>query len=294
MLKKLRTVILANLRSWFVVSPRIDKDPKKIKEMLFFLVGVFLAIIFGVVVMPVVLKWLGWLLCWCILLYVIQSSVDKITEYPRKTRLLGVTLAAIAFIGVFWSTAYGQWREERAALQEGDLVGSGPAINDRKQHGFPMLQVGETVYMMSPNGVADIFPFFKDSGVRIEWGYKGPLLSTPVRDRNGNLIAEITNNHWHIYPLYCADKNYTKDALEIKDSAGHVVLQVRILPGKIKLQGEWWDTQGNGIRLVKPLNLPPSAGSMVIPLGRQIQHIESLIQPIFQYPSKEHWREFVE
>src|SRR5216683_6480507 len=107
MLKKLRTVILANLRSWFVVSPRIDKDPKKIKEMLFFLVGVFLAIIFGVVVMPVVLKWLGWLLCWCILLYVIQSSVDKITEYPRKTRLLGVTLAAIAFIGVFWSTAYG-------------------------------------------------------------------------------------------------------------------------------------------------------------------------------------------
>lgn len=293
MLETCRTSVAAKLRSWITASPRIDKDPKGIKEMLFFLIGVFLAIIFGVVTMPVIVMWLGWLFCWCMLLYVIQSSVYKISEYPRKTRLLLAIVLAVGFIGVFWSTARGQWREEKAAVLEGDLVGAGLAINDGKQHGFPMLQIGEgTTLVMTPDGVADIFPFFRDSGVRIEWGYKGPLLTTPVRDRNGNLLAEITRNHWRVYPQYCADKNYTKEVLEIKDSAGHVVLQVRILPDRIRLQGEWWNTEGNGIRLLGVPNPTPAQGSMVVPLNRQNQHIESLIQPIFEYPGKDHWREF--
>jgi hypothetical protein len=77
--------------------------------------------------------------------------------------------------------------------------------------------------------------------------------------------------------------------LEIEDAAGHVVLQLKILKDRIRLQGEWWDTQGRGIRLTKGI---PSDGSMVIPPGPQNQHIESLIEPIFQYPSQEHWAEF--
>jgi hypothetical protein len=67
------------------------------------------------------------------------------------------------------------------------------------------------------------------------------------------------------------------------------VLQAIILTDRIKLQGEWWDTQGRGIRLIN--GIPPS-GSMVIRLGPQNQHTESLIEPIFQYPSQDHWGEF--
>jgi len=234
--------------------------------------------------------------CWLICLFALAAWIGN-TERLRNVRRPWVRLMQVSIIvgvvAVGGFPVYQRWRTEQAVAVEGDLIGAGPAVNDGKQHGFPMLQVGGTTWVMTPDGVADIFPFFRDSGVRIEWGYKGPLLTTPVRDRNGNLLAEITRNHWRIYPLYCADKNYRKDALEIKDSAGHVVLQVRILPDRIRLQGEWWDTQGNGIRLLSPPNPTPSAGSIVIPLNRQNQHIESLIQPMFEYPSKDHWQEFV-
>jgi hypothetical protein len=105
-----------------------------------------------------------------ILLYVIQSSIYKISEYPGKTRLLGAVLLGVAFVGIFWSTAREQWREEQAALPEGNLVGAGPVLEDGKQHGFPMAQIGEgTIFVMTPDGVSDIFPFFKDAGVKIEW-----------------------------------------------------------------------------------------------------------------------------
>ncbi len=275
----------------FTLSPKRKKEDRgSTKDKIIGLLSdIVSAVILGIVSMSVILRWAGWLVCWILFLIILCLLLYRV---PRITRLLGAMLAVIIFMGIFESMAARQWKEEQAAKTEGDLTGAGPAINDGKPHGFPMLQVGDTVYMMTPDGVADIFPFFKDSGVRIEWGYKGPLLSTPVRDRNGNLIAEITNNHWFIYSLYSANKNYTNNALEIKDSAGHVVLQVQILPDRIKLQGEWWDTQGNGIRLVKPINLPSSSGgSMVIPLGRQNQHIEYLIPPMFQYPSKDHWGE---
>ena len=281
---------MANLRSWITASPRIGKDPKSNKELLFFLGDVLLAFMFGVVTMPVILKWSGLLLCWCILLFVVQSSIYKLSEYPVKTRLLGSILVTIAFVGIFWPTAREEWRAEQAALPEGNLVGAGPVIEDGKQHGFPMVQIGEgTNFVMTPDGVSDIFPFFKDAGVKIEWGKTGPLLTTIVRDRNGNLVAEITRNHWKVCSLYCADKNYAKDAIEIKDSAGHVILQVRILPGTIRIQGEWWDTQGRGVRMVQQPD--PKMGSMVIPMNRQNQFNDSLIKPIFEYSSKEHWGE---
>jgi hypothetical protein len=212
-----------------------------------------------------------------------------------KPKIRATQLATIAF-GVFLGilVLYPLWRQEQAAAFEGDLIGAGPAIDDGKQHGFPMLQIGGSTLIMTPNGIPEIFKLYPDASIKVEWGYKGPLFTTNVRDRNGNLIADVSRNRWRVYPPYFADKNYTQTALEVKDSAGHVVLQVQILPDRIDLQGEWWDTQGNGIRFLKPRVVTPAAGSMVIHLGPRDQHNESLIQPMFQYPSKDHWRELAQ
>jgi hypothetical protein len=284
---------MPNFRSWFTSTPQVVEDPQKKKELVGFLCDLVLAFVFGVTEMPVMWKWLGWFMCFGIFLFIIQSSIDRLHWLPRKTRIVGAMLLLFGFISVFWYPAHAMWVEEKSALLEGDLIGAGPAMDESIPHGFPMLQVGETVYAMMPGGVANIFPFFPDSGVRIELGRKGqPLFTTHVRDRSGNLIADVTRNHWRVYPLYLAEKNYTKDALEIEDSAGHVVLQVRILRDRIVLQGEWWDTQGNGVRLVGT-HAPKPPGSLAIRLSRQSQSNDSLIQPMFEYPSKEHWREFV-
>jgi hypothetical protein len=287
-----RASLMPTMHSWFARSHRNNRDPKRAKEFIGFLTDLVLAVVFGVLPMPVVLKWVGWFVCWCGLLYIVQASVDQIEDYPRKTRVLGGVLLAVAFMGVLGPTAYDQWREERAAAQEGDLPGAGMIFTDGLKRGFPMVQIGKgTIFVMTPDGVSDIFPFFKDSGVKIEWGKKGPLLTTVVRDRNGNLVAEVKKNHWKIYPLFSADKNYTKDALEVQDSAGHVVLQVRILSGTIQIQGEWWDTQGSGVRMMQ---LPdPKAGSQVVRMNRQNQHNDALLEPMFEYPSKDRWGEVV-
>jgi hypothetical protein len=222
------------------------------------------------------------------------GNLDRVVG--MKALKLRSIQALIIILGAVIETAalYPFWKEEQALALEGDLVGAGPAIRDGQSHGFPPLQIGKTTIWMAPDGTPDIMPFFKDSGVRIEWGYKGPLLTTPVRDRNGNLLAEIVRNHWRVYPQYCADKNYNKEALEIKDSAGHIVLQAKILPTRIELQGEWWNTEGKGIRLAAPeLGAPASSGAEISYLGKQQQHLESSIRPIFEYPGKDHWQELV-
>ena len=186
---------------------------------------------------------------------------------------------------------YPLWNAEQASNVEGDLVGAEQVFDDDAKRGFPMVQIGRgTGFIMSPDGVSEIFPFFKDSGVKIETGKIGPLLTTTIRDRNGNLVAEVTRNHWRVYPQYSVDKNYSKDALEVQDSAGHVVLQVKILPMTIQIQGEWWNTQGAGIRMLE--NPDPSTGSTVMPMNYRNQHSEALIKPMFKYPSKYHWNEF--
>src|SRR5579863_7932779 len=104
---------------------------------------------------------------------------------------------------------------------EGDLIGAGMTFTDGQARGFPLVQIGGTTLIMTPDGVPNIFQFFPDAPVRIGWGKKGPLLTTTIRDRNGNLVAYVKDNHWKVYPFYSADKNYTKDSLEIEDNAGH-------------------------------------------------------------------------
>lgn len=180
-----------------------------------------------------------------------------------------------------------QLRAERASVEEGDLFGAGNVFTDGQTHGVPMVKIGRTTFVFAPNVPATVFPLFHDSGVKIEIGKSGPLLSTVIRDRNGNLVAEVNQNHWRIYTQYSIDKNFTEKAIEIKDSAGHVVLQAQILlPYTIQLQGEWWDTQGRGIRMVNSAD--PRYGGFVVPIGRENQHTDTLIEPMFQYPSKDH------
>lgn len=259
------------------------------RERLGFISDLVLAFLFGVVPMPVAYRWIGWFCCWCGLLYVLQRTIAPVKGLPRKTRICGTVVLSALFIFASKNSAIAMWEEEQAAAQEGNLIGAGPAINDGKPHGFPFLEVGGSTLIMTPNGVPDYFILFPDAGVGIEWGYHGPLFTTTVRDRNGNLVVQVTRNHWHVYPLYSADKNYSRNSLEVEDSAGHVVLQVQVLPQAIKLQGEWWDTQHSGIRFLAPVVRTPDAGAVIERLGPLDQKPNSLIQPMFLYPSKDHW-----
>jgi hypothetical protein len=184
-------------------------------------------------------------------------------------------------------------REEMAAALEGDLRGAGEVFDDGKLRITPMVQIGttESILMLIPsNQLEPYFKPFPDAEFRVEFGRRGPVVSTTVRDSSGHIAATINKNHWRVYPPFCKEKNYTEDALEILDSSSHVVLQLKLLPDRVQVQGEWWDNQGHGLRISRSSD--PKRGQ-VIHLGPQIKRNGAIIQPMFKYPSKHHWQEFV-
>jgi len=252
---------------------------------------ILLSILFGITELPVAWRWSGWLLCWIVFIFILQAY----TAYPDwvkfPIKLLVSVLLVVLFIHIALPYTYFQWREEMAAKPEGDLIGAGMTFDDGKSRGFPAIHVGGGTIYMSPEGTAVAFPFFPDAGVRLEWGKISALFSTTVRDDDGHTVVTVSRNHWIVYPPYFQDKNYTKTALEVKNSAGHVVLQVQILPDGINLQGEWWDVQGGGIRLVRPMVVTKEVGWIAARLGLRNQQNGDPIQPMFEYPSRDHWEE---
>ncbi len=87
-----------------------------------------------------------------------------------------------------------------------------------------------------------------------------------IRDADGSAVAEIIDNEWHVNPGRGFDRNYSDDALEVRDGTGDVILQVRALPDRIQLQGRLYDRTGHGMAFVKSPD-PDRPGALMIPLG---------------------------
>jgi hypothetical protein len=121
-------------------------------------------------------------------------------------------------------------------------------------------------------------------------------VSTQIKDQRGYLIAELVRNEWKAAPPpQTWDKNYSQDSLEVIDPRGNVVLQVTALEDRIRLQGEWWGTDGTGTRLVKSQD-PSRPGGFIIMLGPKHKPGplgDSQIVTMFKYPSELHLGELL-
>jgi hypothetical protein len=82
-----------------------------------------------------------------------------------------------------------------------------------------------------------LYPILQNSQFKVELINGKAKISTRITDESGNLIAEIIRNEWKVAPTRAWDRNYSGDALEVKDSRGYVVLQVRVLADRIQIQG---------------------------------------------------------
>src|SRR5208282_3918828 len=110
----------------------------------------------------------------------------------------------------------------------------------------------------------------------------------------GKNVAMIENGEWKTAETtdQSWDFNYTSDTLEVKNGAGRIVLQIRVLPDRVQLQGESWDANGHGWRMVKEPK--PRGGGYLVPLTRDHDHDELRIVPIFKYPGERHMGEMTE
>jgi len=145
---------------------------------------------------------------------------------------------------------------------------------------LPRVQIGQgdTFLVLEPreNQAVNLFGMSFDV-VNVKRVNNQLLLSTTVRDQAGNLVVQIVENRWTVSPVKtnCWDKNYTQDSLEVKDGRGRVVLQVRVLPHTLQIQGEW------------PL---PGGNHTLVAENDQYTDLEGIV-PRFRYPSEEHWGE---
>lgn len=97
------------------------------------------------------------------------------------------------------------------------------------------------------------------------------VLTTQIRDSNGDLIGKIDDNHWYIYsPQFIVDRNFTDNSLEILDLKGNPTFQVQIEGNTVHIAGYYYKQEGG---------LPDFIGPWIN-------------NPLFVYPSVYHRGEF--
>ena len=226
----------------------------------------------------------------------------KIRPFFEKYQSIILVIAALFLISSI-IVEFQQNQEKKAFAYEGTLQSDSSIqyfimnilspITDflfpTNDNDFPALELGDsgTIFNWAgPNG-EPMFTILKDSQLTIS-KEKGQLkISTMIRSHDG-LVAELVNNDWKINPQESFDRNYNKNALEVRDKDGDVVLQVKLLNDRIQFQGKFYDEKGNGVAFVgrKEWN-----GSMIEMTGPNHPKLDSTIEPIFKYPSGLHMGE---
>ena len=153
------------------------------------------------------------------------------------------------------------------------------------------LAPGTQLVFTGPEGVP-IFKLFDTSELLIELVDNKLMVSTQILDEKGDLVAELARNEWKVAPPPKTwDRNYTDDALEVRNVHGRIALQVKVLPDRSQFQGEFWGRDGKGMRFVR--NSDPriggGTGAFIIPLPAKGTDMQ--IKPMFKYPSDLHFGE---
>jgi hypothetical protein len=161
----------------------------------------------------------------------------------------------------------------------------------------PKIQLGTSHIIVGAKEIgrdtpADVllFPALSESQFKIELIDGRVKVSTQIRDENNKLIVELVKNEWKVLPPPGTwDRNYSDDALEVRDGSGAIVLQVKLFSDRVQIQGMWWVDLGppNGIvRFVVRGN--PTIGGQIIIIPTANKDPLPTIDAMFVYPSDAH------
>jgi len=107
-------------------------------------------------------------------------------------------------------------------------------------------------------------------------------VSVIIRGNNGDLIAEIRDNEWKLNQRF--DRNYSDNALEVRDKSGYVVLQIVNFGDVIHFAGTFYNNNGYAVSFVPFEDL-----TAAIAFGPSVKDLQFHIDPIFEYPSELHF-----
>lgn len=238
------------------------------------------------------LAWLAGLIAICG--YVANLEYMVGTKRTTKRTIQGLIL--VAGMGLEFIVLYPLWREEKAMATTGELE----VDNSEDFDSLPIISFGP-----EGDGVSWSWSGPKDEPLMNIWGDRviirkvdgKIMLTTHVRDQDGKIVVDIDDNKWRVSPQsgISWDKNYSENALEVMDGRGQIVFQVVLVPNVVRIQGEWWTEDKRGARILRPYPFDrEKVGPVFVTLSPQSHPQEPHIEPIFRYPSREHWGEYVD
>jgi hypothetical protein len=249
----------------------------------------------------------------------IMGSLEKFIESPYTALLIAIVVGALALSGKFSATATQMllvvawavtivgmrghplvmqvgvgaiaggsllllgylFRPDAVPSNFGELTPPEPIFSSQTKVAARVLEIGDSGAII-PTGTID----FGGSTLLLETIHGKLNVSTQIRDEKGDLIANLERNEWKTSTqLKSWDRNYTANALEVLDAAGHVVLQVVLRADKVQLQGEWRGPNGHSIRMVKSKE---NGHGLMIGYNGSPAPNTPVIEPIFVYPSESH------
>jgi hypothetical protein len=205
----------------------------------------------------------------------------------------GLVVAGIGVFGVVYGYQWIDYRQKSfpitpfyAGILKPDKLIEGERVNEVK------IQIGNsTVFLSDAKVIDDVLRAWSNDHFIVEMHNGDVLVSTKIRDDHGNVVGELNKNEWKVAPFPGTwDRNYTNDRLEIIDQRGNVVLQVRVLPGTVQIQGVWQVTISGVLTHFVLAEIPGGATVATCPV---IEQCRAKIQPIFRYPSERHLGELL-
>lgn len=204
---------------------------------------------------------------------------------------VGAILAATGTLGAWWFSNKIEEEKEAKDKVTGVLIPN-TVQQQRPISKYPMvLQIGNSGvvfrfqnsnpskgynldYILGLEGTNFTIFFDEDNIVKV---------SLTVRDKDGKIVAELIKNEWKLNKGSFWDRNYTKDALEVKAPDGSIVLQTIAKDDRIVLQIRLYDKNGNGIVMIAD---PSGSGALMHRSDGVLD--PTPIQPMFLYPSDTH------
>jgi hypothetical protein len=229
---------------------------------------------------------------------------ETLQTIAQAITAVGLVLAALGGYGAYYfGHRIEKEKQQTTELQEAESKARAAqtgVLQTQKQHtetmildpakgAYPILEFGDSGAMFlfaGPQG-APIFKFAGENQITIVKENGEVKVSATIRDRSGKVVAELVKNEWKVNPQKSWDRNYTADALEVRDSAGEVVLQVRALPDRIQFQAKLYDATGMGIAFVKS-DMPGQPGGLIDFARPPGGKFRVKIAPMFKYPSERH------
>lgn len=236
-----------------------------------------------------------------------------IEDIPLNLKVPTTILILIAVIGQVFTIRADRQRQQ-IAKYSGILESPTLTLLSPTQDIYPKLKLGNSSTFFSWHGSQGqpIFRMFEDNKLVI-WIEDGQLkVSTQIRDSHGELIAEIIGDEWRLRKDNLWDRNYNKNALEVRDTEGDVILQIVLKEDYIQFAAKMYSRDGAGFGIGSKTFtqediirhkegsgkiVAASDGPKEVTVGNVVgvmevrppgQPLGLVIEPIFRYPSDLH------